>query len=82
MSPAVVIVPVMLIIVVAAMLLVVVLAFPYRGRRVPGAIWGAERIDKALGALAEQVGIGQDPDVAARRPVNRESVSSGSSTPS
>ncbi|KAA1420457.1 hypothetical protein FE697_015950 [Mumia zhuanghuii] len=82
MSPAVVIVPVMLIIVIAAMLLVVVLAFPYRGRRVPAAMWGSERIDKALGAFAEQVGIQPDPDVAAPGTVSRERVSSGSSTPS
>ena len=62
MSPVVVIVPVMLIIVAAAVMLGAVLAFPYRGKRVPSSLWGAENLDRLLEAIADRLEIGRHPD--------------------
>ncbi|TNC45369.1 hypothetical protein [Mumia zhuanghuii] len=62
MSSAVVIVPVMLLIVIAAGLLAAVLAYPYRGRSLPGAVPGSAALDRLLVAIAEWAGIGYHPD--------------------
>lgn len=80
MSPAVVIVPVMLIIVVAAGMLVAVLAFPYRGKKVPPSLWRAESVDRFLETIADQAGVGRHPDAEVSGDVTAVSSRLSSST--
>ncbi len=72
MSPAIVIVPVMLLIVLAAVLLAAVLAYPYQGKRLPENLPAAEPLDRFLESLAQRAGIGRHPNAR-----DREDVSSG-----
>lgn len=72
MSPAIVIVPVMLLIVLAAVLLAAVLAYPYQGKSLPESLPASETLDRLLESLAQRAGIGRHPNAE-----DREDVSSG-----